>query len=162
MPQFNQAARRTNDYSTLRMPRHQTRSILGDIGNVELRKLLSDRGPLIKTPFSPTGPKARRVTSDPIPGTANNPTRSQKLDVNAPESLSDAGSSPVTIVDIQEQKQGSCPSIARTPTLEAPTKVSEMTRVLQGVRLPDIQKFRKASLEDPLVTTAGSLYLSRY
>ena len=151
--QFNQAVRRSNDYSTLRMPRHRTRSILGDIGNVELRKLLSDRNPLNKTAFSPVEPKARRVASDPTPGTANNPTRSKEFDV--PESLSDAGSSPITIVNIQEQKQGSCSSIPRT--LEVPTEVSEMTRVLQGVRLPDVQKFRKVSLEDPIVTAAGSL-----
>jgi len=144
------------------MPRRRTRSILGDIGNVELRKLLSDRNPLNKTPFSPTEPGARRVVSDPTPGTANNPTRSKELDANAPESLSDAGSSPITIVNIQEQKQGSCSSIARTPALEAPTEVSEMTRVLQRVRLPDVQKYRKVSLEDPIVTAAESLYLSRY
>ena len=162
--QFNQAVRRGNDYSTLRMPRHPTRSILGDIGNVESRKLSFDRNPLNKTPLSPTEPKARRVASDPTPGTANNPTRSKELDANVPESLSDGGSSPITIINIQEQKQGSRSSIARTPTLEAPTEVSEITRVLQRVRLPDVQKYRKASLEDPLVTAAAGLllYLSHY
>ena len=121
--QFNQAVRRSNDYSALRMPRHRTRSILGDIG-VELRLLLSDRNPLNKTPFSPAEPRARRVASDPTPGTTNNPTRSKELDV--PESLSDAGSSPITIVNVREQKQGSCSSIPRT--LEVPTEVSEMNK----------------------------------
>ncbi|KAF8073835.1 kinase-like domain-containing protein [Lyophyllum atratum] len=139
--QTNQAIRSTARHvsdQNQHITHNRTKIILGDIGNLDLRNMLGNKKASSKIP--PSARPTRRIVSDPIPRRLITSRGIKALNMYSetpvrPSSVLQMNDDTTSAPKICQDSGSLCSATPSTPSLDAETRSSELTRIPHGGRI---------------------------